>query len=199
MRQITVLLALISPVLHARMRTEILMDPELALVYDAGSPAEAVAQARLYQPQIVLCDRGMLQDGQMLAIAQQASVVSLLALVTLGDESKLPRVPVPVAGTIPANHRPGDLANRLQTIIDAPAAFSEPGVRLAKHLAPPSERLNLEPLDYDPSRVPSLSLSGRLTWDGDLPRTANPAESGGVGKQSPLPKSPFDRPDKSSW
>jgi len=164
MRQISVVLALSSPSLHAKLRTQILMDPEFVLMYDAGTPAEAVAKTRLLQPQVVLCDRGILADGQMVAIAQQTRVVSLLVLIAMGDEAKLPRVPVPVAGMIPVHVRPGELANRLQTIIDAPAAFLEPGVRLSKHLAPPSERLCLEQIDYDPSRMPSLPHSGRLAW-----------------------------------
>jgi DNA-binding NarL/FixJ family response regulator len=195
MRQITVVLALASPVLHAKFRTEVLMDNELALIYDAGTPAEAIAQTRLHQPEVVLCDRGMLADGQMIAIAQQTRVVSLLVLVTLGDESKLPRVPVPVAGTIPSSHRPGDLADRLQVIINSPAAFLEPGVRLSKHLAPPSERVSLEPLAYDASRIPSLPRSGRLMWLSDQQQQRATPSGHAIAddlSRAPLLKSVFD-------
>jgi DNA-binding NarL/FixJ family response regulator len=177
------------------------MDNELSLVYDASTPAEAIAQTRLHQPQVVLCDRGMLADGQMNAIAQQTRVVSLLVLITLGDESKLPRVPVPIAGAISSSHRPGDLADRLQTIINSPAAFLDPGVRLSKHLAPPSERFTLEPLAYDPSRIPSLPRSGRLMWLSDQPQQRQAAPSGHTGlddvAKTPLMKSIFDFQDRS--
>jgi DNA-binding NarL/FixJ family response regulator len=167
MKQISIVLAFSSPALHAKMRAELLLHPELEILYDAKTPAEAIAQTRLRQPQIVLCDRGMLADGQMNAIAQQARVVSLLVLVSMGDECLTVRVPVPVAAVIPSSHRPGELAERLRAVIDAPSSFTEPGVRLSRHLAPPSERLDLAPMNYDPGRIPSLPRSGRLSWLSD--------------------------------
>ena len=173
MSQITVLLAISSPMLHAKMRSEIMFDPGLALVHDAASPADAVTLTRLHQPQIVLCDRAMLADGQMGVISQQARVVSLLVLVTMSDDGSATRVPVPVAGTIPFNRRPGDLVARLQAILDAPSSFIEPAIRL-KMQRPPSQRLNLEPFPYDAGRIPSLPRSGRLMWLSD-PQPAPPA------------------------
>jgi DNA-binding NarL/FixJ family response regulator len=180
--------------LHAKLRSEVLLDPGLALVYDASTPADAVSQVRLHQPEVVLCDRGMVADGQMNTISQQARVVSLLVLVTVGDEATAMRVPVPVAGTIPANRRPGDLADRLQAIVDAPSAFNEPGVRLSKHLRPPSERFMLEPLSYDASRIPSLPRSGRLVWLSDQQQAAPEPGPTGVNdlSKSTLMKSMFD-------
>ena len=194
MKQITVLLAFTSPDLHAKPRSEVLLQPDLELLHDAKTPAEAVAQTRLHQPQIVLCDRGMLADGQMNGIAQQARVVSLLVLVIMGEESVPTRVPVPVAGIIPSGHRPGDLAVRLQTIIDAPSSFVEPSVRLSKHLAPPSERFKLEPMSYDPSRIPSLPRSGRLAWLSDQQSTQLPPAGEQEPVKKPFMKSIFDPP-----
>ncbi len=196
MKQVSVLLALASPTLRAKIRSEVLLDPNLALLYDARTPAEAVAQTTLHQPQVVLCDRGMLAGGEMNAVAQQARVVSLLVLVTMGEDNVIARVPVPVAGVIPANHRLGDLAERLQTIIDAPSAFIEPAVRLSRHLAPPSERLNLSPMSYDPGRIPSLPHSGRLTWLSDHePEPTLPLPTGAQElTKKPFMKSVFDPP-----
>ncbi len=196
MKQISVLLAFSSPALHARIRSEVLLQPELALLYDAKTPGEAVAQTAHHQPQVVLCDRGMLADGQMNAIAQQARVVSLLILVTMGVESAPVRVPVPVAGVIPSNHQPGSLAEKLQAIMDAPSSFIEPSVRLSKHLAPPSERIKLEPMSYDPGRIPSLPRSGRLTWLSDQQRASSPpgpTDAQELAKK-PFMKSIFDPP-----
>lgn len=173
MPQITVMLALASPTLHAKLRSELLFDPGLELVFDASSPAEAVTMARLHQPQVVVCDRGMLADGQMAAIAQQARVVSLLVLATMSDDSTATRVAVPVAGVLPFNRRIGDLRDRLQAIIEAPASFIDPALR-HKPLRPPSQRLSLEPWPYEVARIPSLPRSGRLTWLSD----AQPAAEG---------------------
>jgi len=195
MKQISVLLACSSPALHAKYLSEVQLHPALALLYDAKTTIEAIIQTRIRQPQIVLCDRGMLADGQMNAIAQQANVVSLLVLVRIGEDNV--RVPVPVAGIIPSSHRPGDLAERLQAIIDAPSSFIEPARRLSTHLAPPSERLNLSPISYDPSRMPSLPRSGRLTWlsDRQSEELPSPLPTGTEElTKKPFMKSVFDPP-----
>ena len=195
MKQISVLLACSSPALHAKYHSEVQLHPALELLYDAKTPGEAVIQTRIHQPQIVLCDRGMLADGQMNAIAQQATVVSLLVLVCMGEDNV--RVPVPVAGIIPSTHRPGDLAERLQAIVDAPSSFIEPAMRLSTHLAPPSERLNLSPISYDPSRMPSLPRSGRLTWLSDRQSEAPPSPQPTGAEEltkKPFMKSVFDPP-----
>jgi DNA-binding NarL/FixJ family response regulator len=195
MTQITVLLAVASPMLHAKLRSEIMYDPHLALVYDAGSAADAVTQTRLHQPQVVLCDRAMLADGHMNVISQQARVVSLLVLVTISDDCTATRVPVPVAGTVPFNRRPGDLAGRLQVIIEAPASFIEPAIRLQLQ-RPPSQRLTMEPFPYDAGRIPSLPRSGRLMWLSDpQPAPPSPTTVNALTKNSFL-KSVFDMPEK---
>jgi DNA-binding NarL/FixJ family response regulator len=191
MTQITVLLAVASPMLHAKLRSEIMYDPGLALVYDADAAADAVTQTRMHQPQVVICDRAILADGHMNAISQQARVVSLLVLVTIGDDGSASRVPVPVAGTIPFNRRPGDLADRLQSIINAPASFIEPAIRL-KLPHPPSQHLTMEPFPHDAGRIPSLPRSGRLAWLSDpQPEIPAPTAANGLAKGSFL-KSVFD-------
>ncbi len=157
MRQITVLLAVSSPTLCAKMRGEVIADPELVLVGEADAPSQAIVETRRFEPQIVLCDHGMLSDGQMSVLAQQAYVVSLLVLVTPDDESWLPRLTVPVAGTVSAHHRPGDLVNKLQAIINAPVASLEPSVALDDRDPAVVDQEDLKPLAYDPAQVPSIS------------------------------------------
>ena len=201
MKQITVVLALASPALRAKIRSEVLLDPGLALLYDAQTPAEAVTQTRMHQPQVVLCDRGMTADGQLNGIAQQVRVVSLLVLVTQGDAVAGVCIPVPVAGVISASARPGNLGERLQAIVQAPASFIEPGLRLDPHLAPPSEHLAIDPLPYDANRIPSLPRSGRLAWLSDQPQAEPephpmPTDVHELAKRSFM-KSVFDSgPDK---
>ncbi|MDB5058747.1 MAG: hypothetical protein JWO59_2219 [Chloroflexi bacterium] len=195
MTQITVLLALSSPILHAKLRSEILLDPSLVLVHATTDPGDAIFQTRRHQPQVVLCDRGILADGQMTVIAQQERVVSLLVLVSFNEDRSALRVPVPVAGTIPINHRPGELAERLQTIIDAPAAFVDPVMRIGP-LRPPSQRLTLEPIAYDPSAMPNLPPTGRLSWL-YAPQPEKDAP-GAVPKNSFVSSPPVESPEKST-
>jgi DNA-binding NarL/FixJ family response regulator len=197
MAQISVLLALSSPILHAKLRSEILLDPGLVLVHATTDAGDAIFQTRRHQPQVVLCDRGILADGQMATIAQQTRVVSLLVLVALNDDKSATRVPVPVAGTISVNHRPGELAERLQMIIESPASFIEPVVRIGP-LRPPSQRLTLEPLEYDPSEMPSMPQADRLSWlYGAQPEQAAPGTGVDVPKNSTL-SAPAELPDKST-
>jgi DNA-binding NarL/FixJ family response regulator len=156
MRQITVLLALASPERYARLRSEVVMDPELVLVGEARTPAEAIAQTRRHEPQIVLCDGDMLADGQMAVLTQQTLLVSLLVLVVPGDESWLPQLPVPVAGTISFYHRPGTLVDRLEAIINAPAASVELPMPREYDAEQTYAGRRLEPIAYEPSELPSL-------------------------------------------
>jgi DNA-binding NarL/FixJ family response regulator len=176
MKQLSVLLALASPPLHAKMRAEVMANPDLMLAGDANTPEQAIRQTRMYEPQIVLCDQDMLAHGEMAVIAQQTLAVSLLVLVTPEDESWLPRVPVPVAGVIPFHHRPGDLVNKLQAIMNAPGAYVEPGALLGKtdllpaksDLPPgkpdllPDEEPDVKPLAYDESNLHRLGDAASL-------------------------------------
>jgi hypothetical protein len=198
MKQITVLLAITGQALKAKVRSEVLTDPNLVVVYDALTPPEAISQARMLQPQVVLCDRRMLDDGQMAAIAQQEAVVSLLVLIAMDDESWLPQLPVPVAGTVSAHHRPGTLAEKLQAIIDSPAAAVE---STPDSLARVSEKPILEPIAYDLNELPSLATAGRLGWTGESQETssyAQPSNDQGRFEKGPLLKSVSDYLGKTS-
>ncbi len=183
MRQVSVLLAIASSMLHAKVRSEVMADPALELVGDASTPLQAIAQTRRLEPRIVLCDQDMLAGGQMAVLAQQTVVVSLLVLVTPDDETWLPRLSVPVAGTVSAHHRPGDLANKLKAIIDAPAASVEPALLQPKSAGPLDKAQDLKPLPYDPSQLPSLPAE-LAPW-ASLSHFQIPAPAGAYGFPAP--------------
>jgi hypothetical protein len=200
MTQITVVLALSAPLWRSKLRSEIMLDPDLNLVGVAMDPREAISLTRLHQPQAVLCDRGMLADSQMIAISQQARVVSALILVAFSDDKSATRVPVPVAGMIPVNRRPGELAGLLRAIIDAPAAsfvdlpsasIVDPPPARGTLLRSASGRLLNQPFDYDPDDMPTLPPSGRLLFSHDQEQP-----KGNGNSSDSFLKSPHDFLDK---
>ncbi|MDB5077368.1 MAG: hypothetical protein JWO42_3547 [Chloroflexi bacterium] len=118
MPQISVVLALASPLLHARLRAELLLDPTIRVLHDTGIAAQAVVETARLRPQVLLCDREMLVDPDLAALAQRMVHMPPIVLVTVYKEGVPTRHVLPIAGTIPFDMRRGELASRLNQILE---------------------------------------------------------------------------------
>jgi DNA-binding NarL/FixJ family response regulator len=118
MPQISAVLALASPLLHARLRAELLLHPAIQVLHHTGIASQAVAETARLQPQVLLCDREMLLDPDLATLARCMTPIPLVVLVTVYKEGVPVGHVLPIAATIPFDVRPDELAYRLNHILN---------------------------------------------------------------------------------
>jgi DNA-binding NarL/FixJ family response regulator len=118
MPQISAVLALASPLLHARLRAELLLHPTIQVLHHTGIASQAVAETARLRPQILLCDRGMLLDPDLALLARYLTPIPPVVLVTVYKEGVPVGHVLPIAATIPFDVRPDELAYRLNHILN---------------------------------------------------------------------------------
>ncbi|MGH2347466.1 MAG: hypothetical protein ACRDG4_19745, partial [Chloroflexota bacterium] len=125
MAPISVVLAVGAPLLHARVRGVLIIDPGTVLVHDAMSGLDAAQQAEYLTPSIVLCDRQMLADPNFAGFQAGKKLGPLVVLVTVNCDRMRSKSSLTISGTIPFDTRPGDMASRLLAILQAATALPD--------------------------------------------------------------------------
>jgi hypothetical protein len=118
MAQIMVGVAMASPILHARLRAELVRDPGICIVFDTGNPVLAAESIAEKHPSLVLVDRDMILNPTLGRLMRQHKVLPAVVLVTVYKEGVPVGHVLPSAGTLPFDARPGDIAIRLGSILD---------------------------------------------------------------------------------
>ena len=126
MAEISVVLAIAAPLLRARLRSVLMQDPGISVVHDAVAGADAAQQVLERKPQIMLCDRLMLTDSGLAALARQKKQETLAVLVTVNIEAMPAQALIPIAGTLPFTIGPGDMTSRLRAMLHIAAAPPPP-------------------------------------------------------------------------
>ncbi len=137
MSQITVVLALASPLLHARLRAELALDPDSRVLHETGNQGSAVEEGARQQPDILMVDRDMIVDATLADPRLRGKSVPAVVLVNVYKEGIPTRHVLPVAGVMPFDTKPGDLAHKLAEILRQARTATEP-------YAPPPVRSELQ-------------------------------------------------------
>jgi chemotaxis response regulator CheB len=117
MSQITVVLALASPLLHARLRAELALDPGIRVLHDTGNAVRAIEETALLQPDVLMVDRDMIVDPALADARLRIEPMPAVVLVTVYKEGIPTRHALPIAGIMPFDTKPGDLAQKLGDIL----------------------------------------------------------------------------------
>jgi hypothetical protein len=126
MTPISILLAVGAPLLHARVRSVLTADTGMVLVHDALGGADAARQIAYLTPSIVLCDRQMLNDPDFAVIRLRKGRCPHVVLVTVNSDAPRTTTSLTIAGTVPFDARPDDMASRLRAILLAEVAAAAP-------------------------------------------------------------------------
>jgi hypothetical protein len=185
MSQITVVLALASPLLHARLRAELALDPGIRVLHDTGNAVRAIEETALQQPDVLMVDRDMIVDSTLAEAKLRIKPMPAVVLVTVYREGIPTRHALPIAGLLPFDTKPGNLAIRLGDILRRalqPAPIEAPALPPVRPelqhrftqgtpleaVAPKSEPVKYadEPLSYskqpEPSKASHLAKTGFL-------------------------------------
>jgi DNA-binding NarL/FixJ family response regulator len=141
MTPISILLAVSAPLLHARVRSVLIADPDMALVHDAVSGTDAARQTAYLTPSIVLCDRQMLADPDFAGMRIRKGCCPLVVLVTVNSEVLRTNTSLTISGTVPFDARPRDMASRLRAVLMAGVAAAEQEAATAAQRPAPSAML----------------------------------------------------------
>src|SRR4051794_24468653 len=137
MTPISILLAVSAPLLHARVRSVLIADPDMALVHDAVSGTDAARQTAYLTPSIVLCDRQMLAHPDFAGMRIRKGSCPLVVLVTVNSEVLRAHTSLTISGTVPFDARPRDMASRLRALLMAEvAAAAQDAATAARPPAP---------------------------------------------------------------
>jgi hypothetical protein len=125
MSRISLVLALASPLLHARLRAEIALDPAIEILFDSGNPARIVEETVKLRPPVLLVDREMILAPALADLARQINPLPAVVMVTVYKEGVPVGHMLPIAGSFMFDTRPGDISRRLNTILNAVRAEAE--------------------------------------------------------------------------
>jgi DNA-binding NarL/FixJ family response regulator len=117
MSQITVVLALASPLLHARLRAELALDPGIRVLHDTGNAVRAIEETALLRPDVLMVDRDMIVDTALADARLRIEPMPAVVLVTVYREGIPTRHVLPIAGILPYDTKPGNLAVKLGDIL----------------------------------------------------------------------------------
>lgn len=166
MSAIPLLLALSSPLLHARLRAELARDPGCVIAGDTNSAAGLVAEAVRLRPRVILVDRDMLLHPALASLPGLLRPLPAVVMVTVYKEGLPTGQRLPISGTLPFDARPGDIAAILTALLSAAA-----------------------PAPAAPVPPPVLGMSRRFTLTPEMPEakpaTALPAST--FAGKSPVP------------
>jgi hypothetical protein len=187
--------ALASPLIRARLRSELSRDPDILILCDTDNPAKAVAAITAQRPPVVLVDREMVLNP---TLGQLVKPLPAIVFVTVHREGVPVGHVLPIAGTLAFDTRPGEISRILRDVIDAmrtkavPAApvpqvpdlksrftFTGPGLQ-ARGTAQAEIR---EPASSEKAPVPSKT--SQLTKTGFL-RSVFDVAPAGEGETSPI-------------
>jgi hypothetical protein len=117
MSQITVVLALASPLLHARLRAELALDPGIRVLHDTGNVVRAIEETALLRPDVLMVDRDMIVDTALANARLRIEPMPAVVLVTVYREGIPVRHVLPIAGILPFDTKPGNIAVKLGDIL----------------------------------------------------------------------------------
>ncbi len=116
---VPLIVALASPLLHARLRAELARDTDVVILCDTDNPAKAAQEIAALRPPVVLVDRDMVLNPALGQLAQQLNPLPAMVLVTVHREGAPVGHVLPIAGTLAFDARPGEISQHLHDVLDA--------------------------------------------------------------------------------
>ncbi len=192
MANVSLILALASPLIHARLRAELARDPDILILCDTDNAAKAAEEIALQHPPIVLVDREMVLNP---ALGRLAKPLPAIVFVNVHREGVPVGHVLPIAGSLAFDARPGEISRILRGVLDnanaqaAAAPVQTPEVSilksrftLAEHSGPgvrvkgSAHVERREPVFIEKAPVPSKT--SQLTKTGFLRSVFDPARGG---------------------